>query len=1440
MTVPPEIPAAVVPLSGLAERLRARTGVDPSARELAEALWLAEHVGRPEVRPPEPESADAEEELDESPFLSEPGSTGAPPGEPAARIDLATPAPDPPDRTTPTTRLYADRSRPASHDRAEQGGPEPDFARVRVPVATALPDSLALQRALRPLQRYHPPVRTTAHHLDEQATAERAAETGLFTPVLRPGARREARLRLLMDASTSTSVWDSTLEELRQICAGLGAFREVQAHYVHQGPDGQLAIGTSRDPGRGLRAAEQLRDPTGRQLTLVLSDCAGPLWRSGQMQRLLHHWTQAAPVAVVQPLPQRLWRRTHLPALPGTLRRREGLGARLEFRPTEGDVPSGALPVPVLGPTRAALGTWARLLSGGTGLSLPAAAAWVHANHPAAPPRAERPPADAGRLVTAFRRSASRQAVSLAVSFSAVPLNLPVMQLVQRVMLPRSGPNVLAEVLLGGLMRRGQEDGWYEFVPGVREELLCLLPRGDALLLLKHCGTYVERHFGRRARNFPALALARLTGDAGTVAGTEAVPAAFAKVSDLVVGRYLGRSALESVARRRAFDVVYDVEDQLWGTWLAHVFAACGHEVNLRPWDGEGGMAAVVGRSLQTADEPGRHLVFLLGHREEFYEPWLPQSAARDNRPLTVDVTPYATAAQADESLAGLTEGIARWRLLRRFGIDWSADADHRHVPAYPGAARMVLGEVPQRTPGYVYRRELLEELAARFEPHAPVSCALVGSPAGGKSQAAAEYVHRHADEYDLVWWISDDDREEFAGTARRFGNDLGIPSLTADGVAALLRELGRAGVCWLVVHDGLDDLDSAAEWLYSGGHVLITTRDSAWEEIVPAVRVRTGREAELSGPAADREELVRRALVRLHAEDRTGDTVSGSGFFLAPGWVVTSARLVERWTNRVSVEAVTMDGQSYRVEQVHSVEDLALVRVPGAVDPDCLWLSDVPYVSPGDGVALYSTTGVGTAVYLRSFGTALRIRSIDGRNALWVGDAPLPLDGRGGPVIDSVDGAVVGVLTDPAPDGGGRAVRIGLLRTLCESGRSELWHTVVRAHDRHHAERFRARGPHMTWTGVHEWLVRMSSAVGKIPPVERTELYGLLAELPPPAGPEVVDLLLGERREDRYPPYSWRDGAGLLRRGDSADLTLTYAARVWAELAARGGSASDPGLVKLRTWIKETVRTRDEITRRAVEDVLGSVRGVVPFRDNYLLVDLAPRLPDLNVHPLRITHVRGEERTIVSELDGTTYSDVRDGLVRRVMDALRKSHTAESRPNVMFSLPPELLWAPLWGARTMAELTGPPGGTPRSVVVRAHDRTGRPAEAWRRCWNALSEVVSPRGRRPLFLNSATTRRQLEEAPDSAVPVGCSHQVAALQDAWSFGFPLILWSSAPRHEDCPEVYERAAELLEWAETPGELLSRVARVRILNAGPDPYPDAAWAQHLVIHYDPPDLP
>ncbi|MGW2182426.1 SAV_2336 N-terminal domain-related protein [Streptomyces sp. NPDC001732] len=517
-------------------RLR-EAGLDPDVEQLRDAFWLARWARHPDAPPADdlaegdvPPARPPRETATGQP--ARPGPDAAEP--PAGRADAGTE--DEPGDGAPSSedRADADRRitlypvpRTGAPPGADRGGAARGGARALtfgVPAAPVLPAPLRLQRAMRPLQRYRPAAPPLRRTLDETATAERSARAGgLIMPVFRGESRREAVLQCVMDASSSMLVWDRMFGELQQIFAQLGAFRDVQVRYLHQGPDGAAAVSRSPDPAAApLSSADRLSDPTGRRITVLVSDCAGPLWHSGRAHRLLHHLAGQAPAAVLQPLPQRMWNRTRLPVTRGSLSRGDGPGGAAVLKVVEqpGTGPAvhpGALAVPVLPPVEAALAAWARLLSGSGAGHISGAVGWVRADQPAA--AAQRPGGSPSslQLVSRFRSAASPVAGQLAVYLAAAPLHLPVMQLVQRTMLPHSGPSELAEVLLSGLLTRsrgedgGGDDGqWFEFVPGVREALLGPLGRDEALLVLKHCSEYIEQRFGKGGPNFPALAFAQL------------------------------------------------------------------------------------------------------------------------------------------------------------------------------------------------------------------------------------------------------------------------------------------------------------------------------------------------------------------------------------------------------------------------------------------------------------------------------------------------------------------------------------------------------------------------------------------------------------------------------------------------------------------------------------------------------------------------------------------------------------------------------------------------------------------------------------------------------------------------------------------------------------------------------------------------------------------
>ncbi|MFF8608492.1 SAV_2336 N-terminal domain-related protein [Streptomyces sp. NPDC015346] len=516
-------------LEELTRRLRAG-GQDPTAEEVADAVWLAQWLPRagPDTGPGTGLDPTVGPPADEA--VREPPRQGRKPATDREGGPAPESAPDPDPLPTLGPDSVALHMRSAGAAPAGRGARSGAALPVRAPGANALPGLLGLQKALRPLRRYALfPLRPGEGLLDEEATAERSAAAGILLPVLRPAAARRPDIQLLMDTGPAMVVWDRMVEELRQACQQSGAFRDVQVHRLYDTGEGPpLVTTTSGADGRPrLRPGDQLHDPTGRRLTLIVSDCVGPLWQRGAAQRLIHQWPRRSPLAVVQPLPPRLWSRTALPVEPGTLLRPAAPGGHTLFVSDEEPwepVAADSRAVPVLTPTPEAFASWARLLGGrGTG----AVRGWAARVAPrpahrdpaapyAAPDRAPaRPVRTDDELLRAFRAGASPGALRLAVHLAAAPLALPVMQLVQRAMLPDTGPMELAEVLLSGLLR--QLPGptpypCYSYPPGVQQHLLGSLDRGAAALVLKHCSEYVERHFGQGMRNFPALAAARLAG----------------------------------------------------------------------------------------------------------------------------------------------------------------------------------------------------------------------------------------------------------------------------------------------------------------------------------------------------------------------------------------------------------------------------------------------------------------------------------------------------------------------------------------------------------------------------------------------------------------------------------------------------------------------------------------------------------------------------------------------------------------------------------------------------------------------------------------------------------------------------------------------------------------------------------------------------------------
>ncbi|MBO2454577.1 AAA family ATPase [Actinomadura barringtoniae] len=441
------------------------------ALQLSEMLWLACQITPEE--PPEEADHDAPGDLEDPDEGDEPPQPTADP-EPQAR---------PPSPRPPRIPVHPEALDDAS-------GPTPVAISIMVPTAPMLSDPRALQRALRPLKRRVPS--RSLQRLDEEATAARIADTGLWIPRLVPEPERWLGLDLVVDTGPSMTMWRPLADEMTEALLRQGAFTDVRVTYLH--PSGAV----SAAPDAAPRSPATLIDPTGRRAVLVLSDCSGPHWWTGRAGRSVRRWASASPTAILQPLPERLWRRTAAPAFPGTARlpRPAAPNTELRFDPYDGTADWG-IPVPVLEIEPGWLAGWADLVAGAG--PRPAAVTMLSAGTRSAPVRREHElPVD--ERVRRFLAAASPGACELAAHIAVSVPSLPVMRLIQQRVLGGAGPSPLAEVLLSGLLRPvgGTAGDRYEFVPGARQALLDTLPRPEGLHTL-HTLELVSAEIERRA-----------------------------------------------------------------------------------------------------------------------------------------------------------------------------------------------------------------------------------------------------------------------------------------------------------------------------------------------------------------------------------------------------------------------------------------------------------------------------------------------------------------------------------------------------------------------------------------------------------------------------------------------------------------------------------------------------------------------------------------------------------------------------------------------------------------------------------------------------------------------------------------------------------------------------------------------------------------------------
>jgi tetratricopeptide (TPR) repeat protein len=313
--------------------------------------------------------------------------------------------------------------------------------------------------------------------------------------------------------------------------------------------------------------------------------------------------------------------------------------------------------------------------------------------------------------------------------------------------------------------------------------------------------------------------------------------------------------------------VSYAGPDRAWAEWTAWHLREAGHDVELDVWDwrtGDNFVERMTGAMRRATVVVALFSNSYFAPNRWTREEWTSIVARRERlipltiEPLAATDIPDILTAVVRKDLHSLDEQGAVAALLDAV----NGPTGPVTAPGFPGAPahtspteanpqrpRLPSGAgVPQvwnvrgRNPHFTGREALIAKVReGLLSGQQTVVQAVRGLGGIGKTQIALEYAHRFASQYDIVWWIDAEQADQIVVRYTELAARLGLakPDAGTEHNARTLLEHLRTKERWLIILDNADDPRDFGNLIPTGpGHVLITTRNPDWDELVHSLNL--------------------------------------------------------------------------------------------------------------------------------------------------------------------------------------------------------------------------------------------------------------------------------------------------------------------------------------------------------------------------------------------------------------------------------------------------------------------------------------------------------------------------------------------------------------------------------------------------------------------------